>query len=68
MSLANCISAYLAVELDERLAELEGLQGKWRFHTRQPVSSTGHEGYKRKESATRSETSKHLLQSITEVS
>lgn len=34
-----CISgkvcpAYLAVELEEKLAELEGLQGQWKFSTR----------------------------------
>lgn len=35
------LAAYLAVELEEKLAELEGLQGKWPFNTK-AASGTEH--------------------------
>ena len=41
MCLGRCTAAYLAVELEEKLAELEGLQGKAQFGTK-AASSTGH--------------------------
>lgn len=46
MCLDGWIAAYLAVELEEKLAELEGLQGKWQFGTK-AASSTGHMENKR---------------------
>lgn len=37
---------YLAVEFEEKLAELEGLRGNWQFGTK-AASSTGHVENKR---------------------
>lgn len=63
VSLTECIAAYLAVELEEKLAELEGLQGKWQFSTK-ATSSTGYVENKRMGSATRSKANKTVFHTV----